>query len=514
MGWIKKRLPRKRWKRVLLYIASTLLMATAADMALVQYGRRITIAPDTTGITAPLTPNGMPDYVAALNAEFGRGVTPENNAAPLMMQIYGTADAPEEWREKVLPQLGLPVAGASSMIDPLPPWLMQENQTQADWDEETLVKGEPWKSMDHPRWATWLDQQEPMLAKVQLAAKREHYFVPKIPGRYFISIGEWQSSRGTMFEAGSANLMRCAGDGNWEEFQREALAAMKLGRLMTRSDTIVDYAMGIALNMRGTKAIIAAAKPGIMPATQARELLAIIEALQPSARPDPVYDHFVRWELLDDFCYGSLHGIERLDARLAWNRASEAAAGSDSPQVPEPSTSWSKRALGLIMPLNIDQAMRDVNERMDRLVHAMRLPTFAQRQAAWAISEHEWEQYSGTRSLLFTRQPAAAVMEMSGGFKSAGSILILEQRARTDEDMAKVALGLLIYRAQAGAYPEKLDALRAAGILRDVPLDGFSDKPFVYEKRGNGYVLYSVGEKNEGEKEITGALWRVVRVEQ
>ena len=44
----------------------------------------------------------------------------------------------------------------------------------------------------------------------------------------------------------------------------------------------------------------------------------------------------------------------------------------------------------------------------------------------------------------------------------------------------------------AGPYPERLEALVPAYLPR-VPLDPFADAPFIYERRGDGYLLASVG---------------------
>lgn len=44
-----------------------------------------------------------------------------------------------------------------------------------------------------------------------------------------------------------------------------------------------------------------------------------------------------------------------------------------------------------------------------------------------------------------------------------------------------------------GGYPERLDDL-VPTFLSEMPSDPFTGKPFVYERRGAGYLLYSVGQ--------------------
>ncbi|MDZ4818878.1 MAG: hypothetical protein SGJ20_07895, partial [Planctomycetota bacterium] len=49
----------------------------------------VTIGKETTVITEPLLPSGYPDYLAALNNEFKKGVTPDNNGAVVLVRVLG-----------------------------------------------------------------------------------------------------------------------------------------------------------------------------------------------------------------------------------------------------------------------------------------------------------------------------------------------------------------------------------------------------------------------------------------
>jgi len=81
-------------------------------------------------------------------------------------------------------------------------------------------------------------------------------------------------------------------------------------------------------------------------------------------------------------------------------------------------------------------------------------------------------------------------------------------RAIAYRNAMQVALALKAYSARRGAYPDALSTLReypggasAAPEMRrspiqgwKLPLDPFSGKPFVYHRKGKGFVLYSFGE--------------------
>ncbi len=53
--------------------------------------------------------------------------------------------------------------------------------------------------------------------------------------------------------------------------------------------------------------------------------------------------------------------------------------------------------------------------------------------------------------------------------------------------------GLQYYWKTQGEYPENLDKLVAAGIIKQLPIDPYSDKALIYRRTGGGFILYSVG---------------------
>jgi hypothetical protein len=69
-------------------------------------------------------------------------------------------------------------------------------------------------------------------------------------------------------------------------------------------------------------------------------------------------------------------------------------------------------------------------------------------------------------------------------------------RSQASFDFRRTAAALAAWKADRVAgeepYPETLEAL-VPKYLAAVPLDPFSDKPFIYERRGEGYLLASVG---------------------
>jgi hypothetical protein len=103
-----------------------------------------------------------------------------------------------------------------------------------------------------------------------------------------------------------------------------------------------------------------------------------------------------------------------------------------------------------------------------------------ERDAIWTQNACGWQrqliwlagQYSGHRT-----QPTLDAME--------------RQRCATYRILL-VELALAEYRSNHGAYPKELAAL-APDVLKEVPMDSFSEEPLVYRPRDKDYTLYSVG---------------------
>jgi hypothetical protein len=64
---------------------------------------------------------------------------------------------------------------------------------------------------------------------------------------------------------------------------------------------------------------------------------------------------------------------------------------------------------------------------------------------------------------------------------------------------ARTGLACKLFKSRTGAYPESLEAL-VPGILKEVPVDPFTGKPFVYRREREGFIVYSLGsnEKDDG----------------
>ncbi len=66
-------------------------------------------------------------------------------------------------------------------------------------------------------------------------------------------------------------------------------------------------------------------------------------------------------------------------------------------------------------------------------------------------------------------------------------------RGKVSHQATLTILALARWRAEKGEYPASLGQLTAAGLLTDLPMDPFSDKPLIYKRTGDNFILYSLG---------------------
>jgi hypothetical protein len=187
---------------------------------------KLVVGRDTTWLTGPLRADGTVDYAAAWRDEHGRGVTAENNAAPLLFAAAALdtsqfsdaeraatprVEAPfellEDWAEKHAGQFDASRKSPNSM--------------DAAW--KALESGDPL-----PRGAKrWLDAMAPALDLACRAVERGRFYDPA-------AWGDQQNFAWTLAEVAKAlrwRATRAAVDGDVDAAGADTCAILKLTRL-------------------------------------------------------------------------------------------------------------------------------------------------------------------------------------------------------------------------------------------------------------------------------------------
>jgi len=485
---MKLLLPRRRLWRAAIYIVSTSLVLLAGDMILVRWLRVIQPGYDTTRITAPSLPGGSIDYLTALDDRFGQGVTPENNAAPLLLAAWGRKAIPSnEPPDGLTDRLGMPHLPENGdyfvEYDDFAkknPALVQANQSTDGPDE--LVSATSWPVTITPLTAAWIKANQKPLDLVVQASKRPRLFFPFYAGHRPDVIEETllpqlQFFRQTTLAVSLRALTRLQ-DGDAAGFEEDLMAPHRLARLLGEQVTIIEMLVGHATAELACQAERIGASSGKIPPAQLETMIGELAA--PGDFPSTVANMNIgeRYMMLD--CLQAL-------ATLPDDRAAVVFQAMTDPRQNRP-LSFPPFVYRLV-PVPWEQSMRVVNHAQDGLIAAMSQPSYALSLAAL----EDWDS-----QLAQMRQSNPVWMDMTGEWPmmtltpSSRNFLKHDYELKAEIRLTQVALALAVYKAAHGAYPAALTDL-SPDELASVPLDPFVDRPFVYAPTAKGFTLYSVG---------------------
>ena len=159
-----------------------------------------------------------------------------------------------------------------------------------------------------------------------------------------------------------------------------------------------------------------------------------------------------------------------------------------------------------------DAILRMGNTSVDEIVRASQLPTRAERKAAAVRLEAggrpgrcipvEWTlagQFWTGRALAFTNRLGDIFLKLF--LSPLLAAFDSDDRKEMQSELTGLAFALAEFRADSGAYPEKLSEL-VPDYIAEIPQDLFTATDLRYERHDDGYLLYSLGPdgKDDGGK--------------
>jgi hypothetical protein len=473
----------------------------------------IIVSRETTYITKPLGPDGLPDYKQYLLDNYHAGVTAENNATVLLWQALGIdsdSASPEDLQAQAN-ELGMQQVPAER--DVLSPLFGQANrQAIADWlnnrknlrndDGQEITNTDeviydvvdeamehPWTSMQVPPLADWLRKNQKQIDLLVEASDRERWYWP------LETYGNEGARQAFLFPVNSYSLIREAarvlmlrsmwhlGESRTDEAWRDVSAIFRLAHLISQQGILTDELVGIAIQGMAGESFLPLIGNESLSVNQARNFQKELEA-----QPDFAYmvDSFEKSErvwLLSVLVLSSEGGIGDFLSGLG--------KGRDL----------------ICKPLNFisvdwNVVLSHVNKSYDDIAAASRNPDWNRRQSGFEQLEDELSGFQD-RSASPLAWAAALFSERKRSELFAGMVaseLICpftaakhgEDRANTELTLIRLTAALALYRAEHGEYPESLDAL-VPEVLLELPVDLYHEKPFIYQRDGAGYLLYSTG---------------------
>ena len=334
--------------------------------------------------------------------------------------------------------------------------------------------------------------EEPLAIAVA-ASKRSRYYQPLVLDDDETALLEALSGSATpamdacrgLARALAARSMLHLGEGNREAAWNDILALHRLARLVGQGPLMVEALLGFAIDGMATSAGIQLLQHAEPMADQARHMEADMRALPPLPSMAEVTNVGERFLCLSG----------------ATDLARGIGDGGPLGRVADPKVA---------SEVDWDLALRFCNAWYDGLVDRARIPSYSKRREAFEEFDKKFEADMKQMSDR-AKSPAYILRGLLGGLdqrkelgRAVGGILIatflpstgqarlVEDRQSMTFDITRVAIALAGYKAEHGEYPDTLDAL-APKYIPEVPLDRYTDKPLVYKKTDDGYLLYALG---------------------
>jgi hypothetical protein len=455
----------------------------------------ITLSKKTTVLMAPLDVEGNVDYLAALNDRVSQGVTPENNAAVLLVRAWGAKEFEPRERLRFYRLLGIePPPDGARFLSEFPTVVVKElgrSPTKPEWADFDRARHEAWLSNSMPLVHTWLKANAGPLDLVVAATRRSQCYLPLVEppgaGLQGMPLPGADASRAAARLLLARAMLRL-GEGKTKEAEEDLLACHRLGRLYGRTPFAMPVLAAIAIDSMACQGDMQLIACGNLSAERALAYQEALRKLPPQPAMVDVIDRGERYIFLD-----TVSQLARLGA---------AHAGVAAP--PRGQFADLLKALPHGPALNWDDALVFGNEHFDKVVAAARKPTLAERKAAFAKLDQENRALAAEvkgdalgASFLFS------ALRKDLGRRLAKSLTMLllpaeetcfeaEGRSQAREALEQVAFALAAYRADHHAFPASLNELPPK-YLAHLPQDPFSAQPLHYQKQAAGFLLYSVG---------------------
>lgn len=405
--------------------------------------RGYTISKETTYFTGPLKEDGTIDFIAAINERFAEGVTPENNAALIIVPAMDLVDWGRDGRrERVLGAMGLTpeeIASRPRLVE-----LRSFSEMPGEANVEALTADysaaleKPWSDDELPTMRRWLDRNEKVLSQIASAARRERFFVP------FVSEGKDDQLAGVLLEHAQqmravARMFQVRANNHvaherWNDAWTDILTIRDLGRLVAQGQTLVEGLVGVAITgiaCNQAKQLIATADPSAVDWESLRGTWKI----QPVSNLSHTLGVTERAMLIQLSC-NIWENPDPNAQLLQWvymNENEIAAAG----------TQLIGRTLkGMLTSgeVNLDDALRYSNQMYDRAIEVLSIPDPAAREAAFAEIE---ESIQVVKSGAPSEFPASSLVRV-----------LTSQPQKPEEQFAKVLLGMVFPAAQTATRAE------------------------------------------------------------
>jgi len=489
--------------RRLVYLALLSIIPLAARA---QTKPPFSISAETTAITAPLTPDGFPDYIAALNQKYSKDVTPDNNAFAALLQIRGTENntiAPSV-HDQFLKMLDIKPTPANTntwqSYDEYLTTLLPADQRRAATNEFASLRNRPWKAQESANAATYLKNEDNFLNAIVEASNRTRYWFPYVSPNG--SMMEYKlPTIGPLRDMAYALATRAtlrAGSADFDGFLSDVAAIKHLALLQSHRPTNVEQIVAVnTYNVADTALGAVVASGQLTPA----QCVKIRNMLAKDVPLPPLSLELERWNSLDTaqrIYAGTFDLLKYADGLGLPKGTSDAFKTIDRDQV-----DW-------------DAVLKAINGEFDSLEAAEKvtpLPPFLARFGTFQQRWDGWRRDSLNTDNTLKQRPGESRAAYSQRVYHYMSCLfipdlwrpeVLRRRALMYDDMLQVLLAAAEIKAATGQWPKDAAAITTNSSLKTIPTDIHANPPapLRYHVLPTGIQVYSVGDNNKDDNGI------------
>lgn len=385
-------------------------------------------------------------------------------------------------------------AASDEMARELARWVAERNGALAEFESATdeplfelldaakshlqSIQNRPWTSEQIPPLADWLTENDAALDLLVESSQRSHFFSPPpnlLLDDYLpvidLSLEVAQHARGAVRSLAARAHRLAAGQHQlaWED----AYACWRFGELIGNDHTIVELLIGIASRQVAKDATIAILASETLPKDVAIQIQSDLAKLAPRLDIISAIDFYERIQFIDSI-------LRHFTGRL----------GDIADQ-----TLTTEREMSAV---NMNVPLEQGNLLYDQLASVLAIENWQDRNDALEKIDADLQQRSekslSKMALATINRKARSTMMgdificlMAPAFQAAADAW---ERDQANLLLTQLASALAVYRIEHDAYPATLEDLVKAGILSRIPTDPY-DQPFDYERRDDGYLLYS-----------------------
>ncbi|WP_425396415.1 hypothetical protein [Aeoliella sp.] len=470
----------------------------------------IKVSRETTFITEPLADDGLPNYSGYLLAHMREGVTPENNGAIPFLQAMWPAGLDPTEQQLVCNELGMEMPGEEGLgsrdsnrqlMSDLREWcglvpepeptsgefdqvgFAGDDDSDPEYDLLDAIETGPWTAEDAAPMAHWLEEHGWHFDLLYEAVERDKFYFPSPtlladPKASLLSM----TNPGAHALRSAANRLRLRanlrlGSGDIRGAWNDCRVIYQLADVSTHS-TVLCGLMASKREEVGNAALLNILQSPEITPELANEITKFLAARRPQHNMRDILATGARVEFISDLLSIAGYRGDEPKAASGW------AAPRVEDEEEEPKVDWTA-------------VLRIANEHYDLFLEAVNQPTYDQQQqalATWADAIDAGATKPGWAKMMLSRNTrseyTAYSLQQILGFTYVQG-LKYEQNNLAYRQLHQTAVALSRYQLATGEYPESLEAL-IPKYLDALPIDPF-DRPIVYQRTTDGYLLYSLG---------------------